>query len=399
MKEKENIKATLQLVNELNLMMTGYFENTAIKPEFRLIKFFSNKYHNPSKKLRIHLDNLSNSKQFVNSRKLIAKLINKNTLTDEEYNSLQIKISLDLLNFYENKKFPDIFQRKKIKLREVIEWEHKIKDIETKNKLIKIGEIFENNSLVKEVILCGSFASNDYIPKWSDVDITLILSKKSTNYTPENFKKLRILFLKAEKLLYLIDPLQHHTFFILNEISFNNYSESYFFPISMIENGIPLLNRINEISFKYSNFPDVSLRKLENKIKYFTNVENVLKIESNPYLLKDLVSHVLNIPFSYLNAKGIYCYKKDSFSIARKLSESKYWGDYSGWEKIRKEWDTKMYIPKFINSIELRQIYFKLFIKIFNKKNELISLSYLLNKTNLLLNDLGNDVGILKNEK
>ena len=398
MESTHYFKTSSSLVRDLNLLMTGYFENTAIKPEFRIFKFISSKFYNSSKKILNNLDMLTNTSDFSKSKILIKELSNKRTLTEEEYTSIQINLNLDLFNFYEKIKFKDFFEKKEVSLQDFNTWKNKFSNKKVKRNILQIREILRKSSLIKEILLSGSFASNDYISKWSDVDIIIVMNQESKYYTETKFKELRYLFQKAEKLIYKIDPLQHHTFFVISETSFNNYSESYFFPISMLENSVPLLNKLDKISFRYKNYFDISFKKFENKILFFKNLQNVSKFQSNPYLLKDLISQALNIPFTYLNAKGIYCSKKDSFKLAKNLLKTNHWKNFSKWEEMRINWGNSMYIPKFINSIETRQIYFRLFLSKPTKKEEVDALNYLVAKTCLLLDEMKKDIGTKKNE-
>ena len=244
MESTHYFKTSSSLVRDLNLLMTGYFENTAIKPEFRIFKFISSKFYNSSKKILNNLDMLTNTSDFSKSKILIKELSNKRTLTEEEYTSIQINLNLDLFNFYEKIKFKDFFEKKEVSLQDFNTWKNKFSNKKVKRNILQIREILRKSSLIKEILLSGSFASNDYISKWSDVDIIIVMNQESKYYTETKFKELRYLFQKAEKLIYKIDPLQHHTFFVISETSFNNYSESYFFPISMLENSVPLLNKL-----------------------------------------------------------------------------------------------------------------------------------------------------------
>lgn len=203
-----------------------------------------------------------------------------------------------------------------------------------KSKLEIITKIKKTMDVIKSYIidsfLLGSFSTLDYT-KWSDIDILLIL-KKNTIESSNDLLKVRRIVMKINKLLFTNDPLQHHGIFIISELDMKRYNQA-FMPIENFRYSTSFYNtKYLEFSLIDSNkFILKELKSIKDNIKNFA-VNNI-----NIYDWKLFCHIVLLIPVLYLEAKGIYVYKKFSFEIARKDFNSSEWEVIETMTRLREE--------------------------------------------------------------
>lgn len=183
----------------------------------------------------------------------------------------------------------------------------------------------------------GSLATGEEIA-YSDFDALLIIK----NDVFENTDKLAYVcskVLDSKKILYEYDPLQHHGFFILTELDLNHYCQEYF-PTVLFDHakslfhdkGLNLLFKIRPSSKEGV----IIFKNLANAIKGKLERKNYPK---NYYELKLLLSQFMLMPALYLQAKGQYVFKKESFELARKEFTTNDWEIMDEVTKIRSEWD------------------------------------------------------------
>jgi hypothetical protein len=97
--------------------------------------------------------------------------------------------------------------------------------------LSPLKEIFnmverELSLYIKGCYLHGSLSSKDYIKGWSDVDLFIILNKSFVT----DFRvliKVRVVIQKANQLMKLIDPFQHHGIAVFSDIDLTYYLDTF----------------------------------------------------------------------------------------------------------------------------------------------------------------------------
>ena len=191
--------------------------------------------------------------------------------------------------------------------------------------------------------LHGSFATKDYVKGWSDAD-TLAVVSKETIENPERLLELRGKMYYMRDFLYRIDPLQHHGSIVISEYDLDNYCKAYF-PVEIF--------RFSKSFFREDRISKIRIRGCSSeslaKLFWFVNYFRKLNIEKNcsmsSYDAKNLLHCITLFPTVYLNAKGIFTYKKFSFSMAKKDFKKKYWEviDYAG--SIRRNWKSAGSLP------------------------------------------------------
>ncbi len=164
----------------------------------------------------------------------------------------------------------------------------------------------------------GSLATMDFVPGFSDLD-TLLVLKQEICINSQRLENLRQKIQAAKKMLRVVDPLEHHGFIFSNEQNLNYYPQHYL-PITVLRYA-KVLGGTRSLTF---NLRDSSEEAKENFYHYYNIFKEIAKtgvIKNKPggpeYQLKWFVSMLLLMPSLYLQAKGIYLYKKYSFDLVR----------------------------------------------------------------------------------
>lgn len=183
--------------------------------------------------------------------------------------------------------------------------------------------------------LHGSFATRDYIKGWSDIDTSAIVSKETIN-DPKKLLELRKKMFYMRHFLYRMDPLQHHGSIVISEYDLQNYCNAYF-PVEIFRYAK---------SFFRDEITDIKVRGHSQealaKLFWFVNYFRELKIEKRhimgSYEAKNLLHCITLFPTLYLNARGVFVYKKFSFDIAKKDFNRKAWKVIDEASSIRRNW-------------------------------------------------------------
>lgn len=205
---------------------------------------------------------------------------------------------------------------------------------------------YVNRNLKKELLafyLHGSFATNDYIKGWSDVDTYAVIKRESIE-NPRTLLKMRDKFYIQRKFFCRIDPLQHHGCMIVAEHDLEYYPEM-FFPIAAMNYAKSMLgsDKIKNIKVRPSTHENIST------FFWFVNYFRKLHIEKdyrmNSYSAKFLLHCITLFPTLYLQAKGINLYKKYSFEAAKKYFPKGLWEPIEQAGKIRENWKPVRVLP------------------------------------------------------
>jgi len=193
----------------------------------------------------------------------------------------------------------------------------------------------------------GSLSTMDYTG-YSDLD-TLFIIKQEALEDPQKIKKLEKLFIRSTRFLYQFDPLQHHGHFFLLESDLRNYNQS-FLPLSTIKLSTSLLNKGTRLELSIRNFDGASKQRFMNSLQIVRRyILNDSKKLVTPYYLKVLFSHFMLLPVLFLQLKGEYVSKKDSFEILERDIPLNIWQSIEQVSAIRREWNQR-------NSFLIRQI-------------------------------------------
>lgn len=182
----------------------------------------------------------------------------------------------------------------------------------------------------------GSYAVNEDI-SYSDFDGLVIIRKDVLTTFFSRYRLARRLR-KSERLMRLMDPLQHHGWFMVTENDLDDWPQTYFphelFAYSrsiFSDRGRELRVRIDcnpDYLTAFNTLTNSVLRKIRNK-----------KYPENMFALKGLLSQFMLVPTLYLQARDNKpLFKKFSFAAARKDFSPEEWGIMDEVSLIRERW-------------------------------------------------------------
>ncbi len=311
----------------------------------------------------MHYNKLFNNKikinQVVFNKKLNWFFDIKYCIFDEEkknevlLKSKELIENFKVLNTVKKKRKIIVVKSKKTKFTNKI-----YKSRPVKKKFKEIEKIIHNENLqkyIKHFVMQGSYASGDYIDKWSDIDIFAVI-KNETFKNPENLIIIRDILKKIYMKFIDISPFQHHGILVYTEKDLGNYLRG-FLPPEALEKNINFF-RNEKIYFK-SNIDKKSLSKkiILERLKYiklgiknnyfshhvFNNSCLKIPLKKDDKNLKQLfcqIGFILNLPILYFDSLGKSVHKKKSFKMFYKLINNK---DISNFIKkhefLRANWD------------------------------------------------------------
>lgn len=187
-----------------------------------------------------------------------------------------------------------------------------------------------------DAFIHGSLSTMDYT-EYSDLDTFFIIKQKALE-DPEQIKELEKLFIKSTRYLYEFDPLQHHSHFFLIESDLKFYNQS-FLPLSAIELSTSILGRGNNLTFYVRDSKYESEQRFIESIKVIRRYAKDVNKLKNLYYLKRFFSHFMILPVLFLQLKGEYVSKKDSFDILRERLPANIWDCMEKASAIRQNWN------------------------------------------------------------
>ncbi len=185
--------------------------------------------------------------------------------------------------------------------------------------------------------LHGSLSTMDYT-EYSDLD-TLFIIKQEVLEDPNKIKELERFFIKSTKYLYEFDPLQHHGHFFLTESDLKYYDQAIL-PLSAIRLSTSILGRGNSLTFYVRDSEQESELRFIDSIKIVCRYikEDISRLNT-PYHLKGFLSHFMILPVLFLQRRGEYVSKKDSFEILKERIPPGIWRCMEQVSEIRRNWD------------------------------------------------------------
>ena len=227
----------------------------------------------------------------------------------------------EILHTYREMK--EIKNRISIKTKEIrvkIPYKFDYSRLATKSSAYKIIKLIKERAsnlpnCIKSFMIQGSFATEDFIPGWSDLDTLVVLndfiftSKDTLLEAREELRKLSLL-------CYSIDPLTHHLFIFVTEFDISYYPQAMM-PLVVYENAMHLVGA-DEIIFNVRDDQNEKyeiLTKFRNHFQKKIDARDFSKDVSN---WKNDLAIGMMIPSLVLQGEGIYLYKKYSCDEAKK---------------------------------------------------------------------------------
>lgn len=182
----------------------------------------------------------------------------------------------------------------------------------------------------------GSYATEDYIPGWSDLDVFLVMSGRSL--TTGGLKKARKAIYRARLFQHRMDPLQHHGLHIITEHDLRWYPESYM-PIAVMKNMKLLAGTKKYLDIRVRGDKEERRDALGWWIGYFLRVSP--EDLRDDYKLKFFLHGIALFPSLYLQWKGKSVYKRESFRLARPFFTKEEWWPIEEVGRLRARWRNK----------------------------------------------------------
>jgi len=173
-------------------------------------------------------------------------------------------------------------------------------------------------SEIKTFFIHGSIATRDFIPGWSDLD-TYVIVKTRVFRNTRRLSRFRQKIVRLKPLLKEIDPLAHHGFIFTNQENLREYAEHHL-PVAALRYSKTLAGEI-KITFSIRDNQEEAEESFYHYYRLFKEIARTGVIKNKPgpsdYQLKWFVAMLLLMPSLYLQAKGIYLYKKFAFDFVR----------------------------------------------------------------------------------
>lgn len=195
------------------------------------------------------------------------------------------------------------------------------------------------------VYLHGSLSTLDYVEGYSDFD-TLIILKQDVVTDASALLRCRWETLRSLPFLYMVDPLQHHGHMIISEPDMHFYPQHYF-PFVLFEYATSLF----EASPLVFRERDSTLERHHMLWRFCQTVRRRAcsgQHFRSLYEWKSFVQGIALLPAVYLQAAGMYTYKKFSFERAKGDFSEHQWRVIEQITALRRGWDSTHWLPSWI---------------------------------------------------
>ena len=192
------------------------------------------------------------------------------------------------------------------------------------------------NDDLLDAMVHGSLGTLDEV-SYSDFD-ALVLLKDEVFENQHRLVRVAKTLHDLRRIMYKMDPLQHHGWFVLTESGLRNFPVLYFPPALFAHSKSLLHERGSNLAIRYSGHHDFRkplvrlCRSLEQKLSS--------PLPADLYAIKNLLSEFMLLPALYVQArdrKGMY--KKFSFDAARPDFAPASWQAMDVVSSIRSDWD------------------------------------------------------------
>ena len=235
----------------------------------------------------------------------------------------------------------------------------KLKSHKSKRLVVKSLKFLKKKSIrsfFEYFLIHGSYASNDYIDGWSDLDTFVVISDDCLlNY--KYLIKLRSSLKRFYKILLTYSPFQHHGLIFFSKADLLNYNNNLM-PVEALKYNYSIINpKKNDLEINILSNKSISAKKsLKERLYYikialkdgyyqhhvFGNRKLKVPIEINDQSIKQFIAHVnyiLNIPILFLSSIKKSSHKKASYKIFyKKIKNTEVERFIRKHEYFRKNW-------------------------------------------------------------
>lgn len=168
----------------------------------------------------------------------------------------------------------------------------------------------------------GSVATSEEVP-YSDFDGFIIL-KNDVLTNPEKLEEVARILIESENIMFEMDPLQHHGWFVFTENDFKDYPE-YYFPHDLFRYSKCLFGETRiKFQLNKSGFKKECIESFNRLARGIINKLDSKAFLDNYYSFKNLLSEFMLLPALFIQSKtGNGIFKKFSFEkVKNELKEN-----------------------------------------------------------------------------
>ncbi len=196
--------------------------------------------------------------------------------------------------------------------------------------IIEIQNEIHKNDIFSSFLIHGSCADLNMVPGWSDFDAIAVLKKGSLSR--ENRYQAFETCQKIEKIMRTLDPYQHHGIHFIHEKEMSSFPSLYL-PFDLLKDTKCLLGnksitvgRVDSAmqeSARFSGIVKTLAKASETGVlrHHAKDGKYLLENYEDPdtmYQLKYLMCVVMLLPTLWLNLRGTYCQKSESYILIKK---------------------------------------------------------------------------------
>ncbi len=201
--------------------------------------------------------------------------------------------------------------------------------------------IFINEHLSNDILgayVHGSVGNHEEIV-YSDFDGLVIIKKEVFNDKKRLADVARQLK-KSETIMFKMDPLQHHGWFVITEQDLIDYPEHYF-PHVLFSHAQCIYGITDfPVSIQTKEFPVLFKREFENFCNHLLNNIRSRNFEGSYYDLKSMLSGFMLLPSIFLQAyHGRAIFKKQSFTALQAYIDAENFSVMNEISAIRAHWN------------------------------------------------------------
>ena len=188
-------------------------------------------------------------------------------------------------------------------------------------------------------ILQGSVADMGLSKGYSDLDTFLVLNEATVTH-PSRLRRFARLCYRSLGALYRFDPLQHHGHIVATSIDMG-YCPEYWLPLPALSDS-KLIHRSSDLRAEVRGCLPEARAVFEQSVDGLQRRAGAERSLADPYAFKCLLSGLMLLPARYLQARGVFCTKKDSFALARSYLSGVDWAVLDEATTCRRNWpDTR----------------------------------------------------------
>ena len=185
-------------------------------------------------------------------------------------------------------------------------------------------------------LIHGSVADQTCCKGYSDLDTLLVISR-DTVLDPERLRKFARIYYRSLVDLYRFDPLQHHGHMIMTAIDLDGYGENWL-PLSVFSRAKYICQPSSEVLVSVRDSRRQALCTFESDADYFHLLKMRHWTPNDAYNFKYYLSNLMLLPTRYVQAKGVFCDKSDSFGLARQGLPDSVWDVLDYATRLRRDW-------------------------------------------------------------